>query len=236
MLAAHGHWLAIGIPLNPGSMLAEMIDTRSGRVRYDLNLPPANLTVDGSGDLLAAVPMFTSVFPIQTPSDANGVGYRLLWASPRGRLRRIGPPVAGAPAISDGRVAYLASAPAEGVSLNVLDLRSGHSREVAAFLSPQRSIFAFDLSGSELAWLQSATTPLPPGQFTCENGQFQPVGPRHVVRTDINNAAPPIPAPIEPAPIEPSQYLVRCGPVKAAPAGIALPSKTRGQSVTKQRL
>lgn len=217
MLAARGHWLAIGIPLSPTSMRVEMIDTRSGRVRYELDLPPADLAVDGNGNLLAAVPTFQSTFPIQAPNDANGVGYRLLRASPDGRVRQIESSTIGAAAISDDRVAYLADSPGPDATegLDVLDLSSGQSREIIAFSRPQRSIFAFDLSGSELAWVQSDTTPLPPGQFTCKNGPFEPVGPRHVVITDINGSTPPIPAPAEPTAIEPGQYLSRCGPPEA---------------------
>jgi hypothetical protein len=217
MLAACGHWLAIGIPLGPSSMRVDVIDTRSGRVRYELDLPPADLAIDSNGGLLAAVPTFESTFPIQAPNDANGVGYRLLWASPGGRARQIEPSIIGAPAISGDRVAYLAesSDPEHPKALYVLNLSSGHAREIIAFSAPQRSIFAFSLRGPELAWVQSDTTPLPQGQFTCENGQFEPVGPRHVVIADIDRSALPIPAPPEPAPIESGQEVARCGPLKS---------------------
>jgi hypothetical protein len=217
-LAGRGHWLALAIPATASTMTARVFDLRSARQRYQLaGLPAADLALDESGRLLLGVPDGAGAFPAADPALSFERSYRVLWASPDApHVHRLGSPSMGMPAISRGRIAYVAGSPGGGYTqalgngtLIVVDVHSGATRAFAGFEEPQRNIYALDLRGTQLAWIQSEGPA--PDFNACY--RLPVIGTRHLQVADITAPGAFVPAPVNPPPPDLATLVARCGPV-----------------------
>ncbi|HEY5198756.1 MAG TPA: hypothetical protein VIJ51_17185 [Solirubrobacteraceae bacterium] len=203
LLSARGDWLAVGTPRADGTMLAQVVDARTGRLRNQLDIPTGYLAVAESGALVDAVG-FVAREPDQPVGDAP---YKMLYVPAGARRARslLGMlTVRGVPAISDGRVAYKLENTDGTQTLAVTNLRTRRTRLVAGFRPGARGLEAFDLRGDLLAWVQSnapppPTTPPPPPTGPCTVLPYVPPAPRTLHTTDLSRPAAFVPAPPAPA-------------------------------------
>ncbi|HWH11833.1 MAG TPA: hypothetical protein VG165_11950 [Solirubrobacteraceae bacterium] len=203
VLSARGDWLAVGIPRADGTMLAEVIDARTGRVRNALDMPGAYLAVAESGALVAAVGYVTT----NGADEAIDQTYRMLYVPAGARTAEAllaSDTVYGVPSVSDGRVAYELVNPDTTSTLAVTNLRTHRTRLVAGFRPGERELFALDLRGDELAWVQGDDQPPPttPPPGPCTLTPYIPPPARTLHTADLSRPAGLVPAP--PAPIGPA--------------------------------
>jgi hypothetical protein len=198
LLSARGDWLAVGTPRADGTMLAQVIDARTGRLRNQLDIPTGYLAVAESGALVDAAG-YVEPDPAEPVDDQR---FKMLYV-PAG-ARRARPlletvTVDGVPAISDGRVAYKLESTDGTATLAVTNLRTRRTRLVAGFRSGARELQAFDLSGDTLAWVQSDARPPPPATTPppdpCTVLPSVPPAPRTLHTTDLRRPAAFVPAP-----------------------------------------
>lgn len=186
-LVVRGSRFAVGIPISARTRRYEVRDLHRGKLLYALNGPAGLIELDESGRLLIAAPQGYSP---QGP-------FSLSWTA-RGRpLAPIASDVRFTPAFSRGRVAY-ATYNANGTStLAVTDLLGRRTRtwRIIGFNNSFRELFALDLRGNELAWVQSEATLLPLEQRPCYRISF---GPKRVVSFDLRTARREIPTPPTP--------------------------------------
>jgi hypothetical protein len=206
LLSARGDWLAVGIPRPGATMLAQVVDARTGHVRNALDLPDGYLAVAESGALVDAAG-FVAIDPTEPVLDQR---FEMLYV-PAG-ARRSRPLLAtttvyGVPAISDGRVAYAVDNPDGTQTLAVTNLRTRRTRFVVGFRAGARELQAFDLRDDLLAWVESdapptsTPTPTPPGP--CALLPHVPPAPRTLHTADLSRpaafVAPPPPPSAPPA-------------------------------------
>jgi hypothetical protein len=220
-LSARADWLAVGIRRADGTMLAEVVDARTGRLRNDLDTPSGYLAVAESGALVVAAGNITAD-PADPGEPTDDLPFKLLYVPAGARHAR---PLLGAvttygvPSVSDGRVAYEVENTDGTATLAVTNLRTRRTRPVAGFRAGQRDLLSFDLSGNELAWVQSG--PQPPMTETgpagpCTLLPYAPPAPRALETADLSRpaafiAAPPAPpAPAAGPPTSPGQPVGPC--------------------------
>ncbi len=189
-VAGNGRLVALGVRRSSTAMGVVVLDVVTGKVRYETTVPPGRLTLGDDGTLIDAAPLV----PPSVLADPD----QPLVVTPRARRPR--QPVASAVgdvALSGGRFAYtVASADQLDVSLLVGSIAPGAApaRQLVGFPVFTRTLYAFDLRGTTLAWVQNQ--PPTPRISSC----FYPVGINPQLRVTDVNAAPVADPPLPPPP------------------------------------
>jgi hypothetical protein len=201
VLAATGHWLAVGAPAGTAHMTASVYDHDGTRLRYRVpGLSPGRLTLDTAGRLLTASASYHPTFPVIDPGLSVYDTYTSSWSSPSHPTPH---PLPGtstiAPTIADGRILTLTSG-----TLQLIDLLHGRTRTLIGTRPPFRTIYSADLTGPMVVRSQSEAPFPPAGSCYAQVVNGAPT----VTTLDLRAPAAFIPAPALPPVVD----TTACGP------------------------
>jgi hypothetical protein len=220
LLAVSGTTLAVGIQRSLRRMQVLLIDARTAKVRRRFDAPDAYMTFADPDHLVLSLPSFAA-FPLEQRvyvagaeigGNSAGGDYRLaLYTTTGQRVKDLGRTAELPLASHDRLVTIDEDLTGDTETVSVRRLPDGPTSPLIGFRTPARELISAALAWPRLAIIETTSTALPDGQFTCRYGTYNPPIPPFVQTLNLDGRPAFNPPPREPPQPTPEQLIARCG-------------------------